>query len=139
MLDAWANHRDESFIRQYLSPRLIRKWRLFTLNDAANEAHYQVASIHNERGYEKIRSALADSYDVGTSRSDIQVVDLDLLGDRHLRLQHKVRDGIVLEEESRDATLRHVRKLWGYDVSLQGVDAETGASVYECSTRQIEE
>ena len=139
LLEAWANHRDESFIRQYLSPTLIRKWRLFTLNDAANEAHYQVASIHNERGYEKIRSALADSYDVGTSRSDIQVVDLDLLGDRHLRLQHKVRDGIVLEEESRDATLRHVRKLWGYDVSLQGVDAETGASVYECSTRQIEE
>jgi stage V sporulation protein R len=139
LLEAWANHRDESFIRQYLSPRLIRKWRLFTLNDAASDSHYQVASIHNERGYEKIRSALADSYDVGTSRSDIQVVDLDLLGDRHLRLQHKVRDGIVLEEESRDATLRHVRKLWGYDVSLQGVDAETGASVYECSTRQIEE
>jgi stage V sporulation protein R len=139
LLEAWANHRDESFIRQYLSPRLIRKWRLFTLNDAASEPHYQVASIHNERGYEKIRSALADSYDVGTSRSDIQVVDLDLLGDRHLRLQHKVRDGILLEEESRDATLRHVRKLWGYDVSLQGVNAETGASVYECSTRQIGE
>lgn len=139
LLEAWANHRDESFIRQYLSPTLIRKWRLFTLNDAASEPHYQVASIHNERGYEKIRSALADSYDVGRSRADIEVVDLDLLGDRHLRLQHKVRDGIVLEEESRDATLRHVRRLWGYDVSLQGVDAETGASVYECSTRQIGE
>jgi stage V sporulation protein R len=139
LLEAWANHRDESFIRQYLSPTLIRKWRLFVLTDAANEPHYQVASIHNERGYEKIRSALADSYDVGTSRSDIQVVDLDLLGDRQLRLQHKVRDGIVLEEESRDATLRHVRKLWGYDVSLEGVDARTGTSVYECSTRQIGE
>jgi stage V sporulation protein R len=139
LLDAWANHRDESFIRQYLSPTLIRKWRLFTLADAANEPHYQVASIHNERGYEKIRSALADSYDVGTSKSDIQVVDLDLLGDRQLRLQHRVRNGIVLEEESRDATLRHVRKLWGYDVSLQGADAETGAAVYECSTRQIGE
>jgi stage V sporulation protein R len=139
LLDAWANHRDESFIRQYLSPTLIRKWRLFVLADAANEPHYQVASIHNERGYEKIRSALADSYDVGVSRSDIQVVDLDLLGDRHLRLQHKVRDGIVLEESSRDATLRHIRKLWGYDVSLVGVDAETGAAVYECSTSQIGE
>ena len=45
------------------------------------------------------------SYDVGASRSDIQVVDVDLLGDRHLRLQHKVNDGIVLEKRQprRDA------------------------------------
>ena len=40
---------------------------------------YEVASIHNERGYEKIRAALAHSYDVGASRPDIQVVDVDLL------------------------------------------------------------
>ena len=37
LLDAWANHRDESFIRQYLSPALIRKWRLFVLADEAKE------------------------------------------------------------------------------------------------------
>jgi stage V sporulation protein R len=36
LLDAWANHRDESFIRQYLSPTLIRKWRFFVLGDAAD-------------------------------------------------------------------------------------------------------
>jgi spore cortex formation protein SpoVR/YcgB (stage V sporulation) len=27
--DAWANYRDESFIKQFLSPRLIRKFKLF--------------------------------------------------------------------------------------------------------------
>ena len=139
LLDAWANHRDESFIRQYLSPALIRKWRLFVLTDAAKEPHFEVASIHNERGYEKIRSALAHSYDIGATQPDIQVVDVDLLGDRHLRLQHKVKDGIVLREGSRDATLRHIRRLWGYDVSLAGVDAETGATLYERSTSQIVE
>jgi stage V sporulation protein R len=135
LLDAWANHRDESFIRQYLSPNLIRKWRLFLLSDVADESHYEVASIHNERGYERIRTALADSYDVGASRLDIQIVDLDLLGDRHLRLQHNVKDGIVLDECSRDKTLGYIRKLWGYDVSLMGIDARTGASLYECSVR----
>lgn len=139
LLDAWANHRDESFIRQFLSPALIRKWRFFVLGDAANETHYQVASIHNERGYEKIRAALADSYDIGASRANIQVVDVDLLGDRHLRLQHKVKDGILLEEGGRDATLRHIRRLWGYEVSLEGVDAETGAILYERATGQIVE
>jgi len=137
LLDAWANHRDESFIRQYLSPALIRKWRLFTLSDAANESFYSVASIHNERGYQKIRAALAQRYDIGTNNTDIQVVDVDLLGQRHLRLQHKVRDGIVLDGSSCEATLRHVQRLWGYEVSLQGIDAQTGATVYERSSSQL--
>ena len=137
LLDAWANHRDESFIRQFLSPALIRKWRLFTLSDVANETFYSVASIHNERGYAQIRAALAQRYDIGASHSDIQVVDVDLLGQRHLRLQHKVRDGIVLDGGSCDATLRHIQRLWGYEVSLQGIDAQTGASVYGRSSSQL--
>lgn len=139
LLDAWADHRDESFIRQYLSPALIRKWRLFAVGDAADQPHCEVASIHNERGYEKIRTALADSYDVGANRPDIQVVDVDLLGDRHLRLQHKVNDGVLLEDAGRDATLRHIRRLWGYEVSLASVDAQTGATIHERSTSQIPE
>ncbi|RWE14101.1 MAG: SpoVR family protein [Mesorhizobium sp.] len=139
LLDAWANHRDESFIRQYLSPALMRKWRFFILADAASEPHYEVASIHNERGYEKIRAGLAQSYDIGASRPDIQVVDVDLLGDRQLRLEHKVKNGIMLEEASRDATLRHIRTLWGYEVSLAAIDAQTGGTLNERSTSQIGE
>ncbi|TIT69832.1 MAG: SpoVR family protein, partial [Mesorhizobium sp.] len=139
LLEAWADHRDESFIRQYLSPTLIRKWRLFVLADRADEPHLEVASIHNERGYEKIRSGLAHSYDVGANRPDIQIVDVDLRGDRQLRLQHKVKAGILLDEGSRDATLRHIRSLWGYEVSLAAVDAETGATLHERSTREIVE
>ncbi|MER8826598.1 SpoVR family protein [Mesorhizobium sp. M0938] len=139
LLDAWANHRDESFIRQYLSPALMRKWRFFILTDAASEPHYEVASIHNERGYEKIRAGLAHSYDIGASRPDIQVVDVDLLGDRQLRLEHKVKNGITLEEANRDATLRHIRRLWGYEVSLAAIDAQTGVTLNERSTSQIGE
>jgi len=137
LLDAWANHRDESFILQYLSPALIRKWRFFLLTDEAAQPHYEVASIHNERGYEKIRAALARSYDIGANRPDIQVVDVDLLGDRHLRLQHTVKNGVLLDENSRDATLRHIRKLWGYEVSLAGLDSESGGTLYERSTDQM--
>lgn len=137
LLDAWANHRDESFMRQYLSPALIRKWRMFVLSDAADERFYTVASIHNERGYERIRAALAQKYDIGTSYSDIQVVDVDLLGQRHLRLQHRVNGGILLESASCDATLRRIHQLWGYDVVLEGVDAQTGARIYERSSRQL--
>lgn len=134
LLDAWANHRDESFILQYLSPALIRKFRLFLLTDSSGDNYLEVASIHNERGYQSVRAALARGYDIGANQQDIQVVDVDLLGDRQLRLQHNVKNGVLLEEASRDATLRHIRHLWGYDVSLVGVDAESGEELYECST-----
>ncbi|GMB81991.1 SpoVR family protein [Shinella zoogloeoides] len=137
LLDAWENHRDESFILQYLSPALIRKFRLFHLTDRSTDRFCEVASIHDERGYAAVRSALARSYDLGANRPDIEVVDVDLLGDRQLRLRHTVKNGVLLEEADRDATLAHIRRLWGYDVSLAGVAASSGAVLYECSSRDL--
>ena len=134
LVDAWANHRDESFILQYLSPEVMRRFRLFQLSDRATDRFCEVRSIHNERGYSAVRSALARNYDPGAGRPDIQVVDVDLLGDRELRLRHTVKDGILLDEETRDATIAHIRRLWGYDVSLVGVDVSGDKVVYECSS-----
>ncbi len=137
LLDAWANHRDESFILQYLSPAMMRKFRLFLLSDRAGDNYSEISSIHNERGYAAVRSGLAQSYDVAARQPDIQVVDVDLLGDRRLRLQHNVRHGVLLEERSRDETMKHVRHLWGYGVSLVGIDDVTGTTLYECTTDDI--
>ncbi|WP_411034133.1 SpoVR family protein [Shinella sp. BYT-45] len=135
LIDAWENHRDESFILQYLCPALIRRFRLFHLTDCATDRFCEVASIHDERGYSAVRAALARIYDPGVNRPDIQVVDVDLLGDRQLRLKHTVKNGILLEEANRDATLAHIGRLWGYGVSLAGVDAATGEVLYECASR----
>ena len=78
--DVWANYRDESFIAQFLSPRLIRKLRLFHLVDDADESNVRVEAIHDERGYRRVRRALARQYDVALLDPDIQVVDVDLDG-----------------------------------------------------------
>jgi len=129
--DAWANYRDESFIRQYLSPRLIREFKLFLLNDDSRDKYYEVGAIHDERGYRMVRDKLAVSYDISQTEPDIQVVDVDLKGDRELVLRHNVRDGIPLDEKNRDEVLVQVRRLWGYDVRLSGVDAETDKTLYE--------
>jgi stage V sporulation protein R len=117
--DIWANYRDESFVRQFLSPHLIRTMKLFVLTDKSAEAAYRIDAIHDEIGYRKVRNALAQSYDISGAEPDIQVVDVDLLGDRQLILKHNVRNGVRLAEASRDQTLRHVRKLWGYEVRLE--------------------
>ncbi|MEP9373378.1 SpoVR family protein [Mesorhizobium sp. KR1-2] len=139
LLDAWVSHRDESFIRQYLSPSLIRKMRLFAVTDYASKSYVEVTAIHDERGYESVRSTLADSYDVSSRQPDIQVIGADLAGDRCLRLQHNIRDGVGLQEESRDATLRHLATLWGYEVRLTGIDEQSGQTVYQQSMRATPE
>src|SRR5690606_4909634 len=129
--DAWANYRDESFIRQYLSPKLIREMKLFRLTDRADDSHVTVEHIHDERGYRRVRDALADSYDVAANEPDIQIVDVDLAGDRELVLRQSIRNGIPLAENGRGEVLDYVRRLWGYDVRLEGVDQATGETVYE--------
>ena len=117
--DAWANYRDESFIQQFLSPTIIRKFRLFTLADESKDNFYSVSAIHNKRGYRQVRDALARSHDVAILDPDIQVVNVDLLGDRQLRLKYTARNGIPLEEKYRDMVLVHMKKLWEYDVVIE--------------------
>jgi spore cortex formation protein SpoVR/YcgB (stage V sporulation) len=130
----WANYRDESFISQFLSPKVMREFGLFRIVDDEDEDELEVAAIHDERGYRKIRRALSRHYDIAYRDPDIQIVDVDLAGDRKLILQHRVMDGIVLAEEDAEKVLQHVADLWGYDVKLIEQDdsgtlhAEHGAS-----------
>jgi len=122
--EIWANYRDESFVRQYLSPHLMRKFKLFVLSDKAADSEYNIEAIHDAEGYRRVRNALADTYDVGARDPDIQVVDVDLLGDRKLILTHKRRNKVPLAEGDRDKVMRHVKRLWGYDAVLNEEDAE---------------
>ncbi len=121
LAEAWANYRDESFIQQFLSPAVIRHFRMFALSDNADDPFYLVSGIHDERGFHLIRDTLAQNYDVASLEPHIQVSDVDLLGDRRLKLQHIKRNGVSLDEKQKGATLEHLEILWGYDVALEEV------------------
>lgn len=114
----WANYRDESFVSQFLSPACIRDFGLFDVRDDEEDEELKVTAIHDERGYRKIKRALSKHYDTAYRDPDIQIVDVDLAGDRKLMLNHRVLDGIVLEEGDAEKVLQHVADLWGYDVKL---------------------
>ncbi len=121
--NVWANYRDESFIAQFLSPRLMRQLRMFHLHDDPEErAGIKVDAIHDERGYRRIRRELARQYDVGYLDANIEVVDVDLAGDRRLMLRHTVVKGAQLNETDAKRVLQHLADLWSYDVSLVEVD-----------------
>jgi len=117
--DAWANYRDESFIEQFLSPKLMRDFRLFGLFDKADNPAYRVASIHNETGYRAVRSSLARQYDIGIAEPNIQVTGADLKGNRTLHLRHKMHRGVPLHLATKELVLAHVERLWGHDVKLE--------------------
>lgn len=117
---AWANYRDESFIEQYLSPKLMRDFRLFSLFDRADDGVYRVGAIHNERGYREVRRNLARQYDT-SGDPNIQVAGADLKGNRTLKLEHRMNRGVPLHNAAKELVLSHVEFLWGHDVRLEEV------------------
>lgn len=121
--DAWENYRDESFILQYLSPNIMRRMRMFALNDDAKATHMDVTAIHDDRGFACVRETLAAMYDLGKHEPNIQVRAADLEGDRTLKLRLESYAGRKLDPKTKEAVVTHARRLWGHEVTLD----ESGA------------
>jgi spore cortex formation protein SpoVR/YcgB (stage V sporulation) len=49
------NFKDESFIGQYLSPKLMREMRLFAIRDDEKQSELKSAAIHDDAGYRRDR------------------------------------------------------------------------------------
>jgi spore cortex formation protein SpoVR/YcgB (stage V sporulation) len=116
-LDVVANYRDESAIRQFLSPTLVRKLKLFKLHDNKKDDTYQINAIQNREGFKEIRSTLADSYEVDERIPKIEIIDANIQTDRTLILMYNKDKGRSISENWK-ATLQHVRYLWGHKVKL---------------------
>jgi spore cortex formation protein SpoVR/YcgB (stage V sporulation) len=120
---AMRNFKDESFIAQFLSPTLMREFRLFAVADDDREETLEITAIHEDAGYRALRQRLADQYNLGSREPNIQVYNVDLRGDRSLTLRHFRYNRRPLGD-SMDEMLRHVRRLWGFDVRMESVDEE---------------
>ena len=114
---AMRNFKDESFIAQYLSPKLIRDFKLFSISDDSRKANLEVTAIHNEQGYKRIRHALSEQYNLSMIEPNIEVYNVDIKGDRSLTLRHTPTNDIELADTSQEV-LKHLHKLWGFPVKL---------------------
>jgi stage V sporulation protein R len=122
---AMRNFKDESFVGQFLSPRLMRELRLFAIVDDEDEAELEVSAIHDDSGYRRVREALSRQYDLATREPDIQVWSVNLRGDRSLTLRHLRHNGRPLDEGAVEV-LKHVARLWGFPVALESVEPGGG-------------
>jgi spore cortex formation protein SpoVR/YcgB (stage V sporulation) len=125
--EAAFEHRDDSFIQQYLSPKVIRDMRLFTVSvnyEADEDYGHQttsavVSEIHDDQGYRNIRTSLARSKERINYVPQIVVEGADLEGDRTLYLRYDNYMNRELDEDDAQEVLQYLDYLWGYKVELQ--------------------
>jgi len=129
--DAMRNFKDESFIQQYLSPQVMRDLKLFGVLDDDQHSHYEIAAIHDNAGYEKVRSLLSSQYNLGDNEPNIQVVRADVNGDRSLTLRHTQFNRRELNQDASEV-LKHLHVLWGFPVRLESVDDGAVTQVHQC-------
>ncbi len=137
MHHAMQNYKDESFILQFLSPKVIRDLKLFCIVDDDHENEIEVSAIHDELGYLAIREQLANHYNLSNQEPNIQVYEVDLRGDRSITLHHTQRDRVPLATEHAKEVIKHLHHLWRFDVRLESIqDGKTVAS-FECDDESV--
>ena len=124
--DTMQNYRDESFLLQYLTPKLVRDFKLMHIQTRQGLDHWTVGDTAGPEGFRSIRTQLAASYRLEASMPEISVVRYARDTDRKLVLHHQSYDGKLLVRPQAEQTLKHLRMLWGFDVTLETVD-ENGA------------
>ncbi|PKG99410.1 SpoVR family protein [Paraglaciecola sp. MB-3u-78] len=125
---AMQNFKDESFISQFLSPKIIRDFKLFAIEDDEQEPHICISAIHDELGYQNIRDKLSAQYNLSNIEPNIQVYDVDVRGDRSLTLRYIPQNAIPLSKSS-EAVLKHFHRLWGFGVKLEQLAEDNSISL----------
>ncbi len=122
--DAVRNYKDESFILQYLSPKVIRDLKLFSIDfDVENHPEYaEVSGVHNDEDYLFIRSSLSKQYQRSSRTPTLKVVAA-CPQRRTMVVAYKQEDENPLSEEVL-YPLRSIGYLWGYTVELLELDED---------------
>jgi stage V sporulation protein R len=124
------NFKDDSFILQFLSPKVIRDMRLFEISDETYSKFYRITDIHNEEGYRNIRKNLSEFYNRSRYIPDIQVYDVDIHGDRSITLEYISIDEKELSGNSVHGVLPHIKYLWGFPVKVMKKEGERKRILY---------
>lgn len=129
LFDAMRNYRDESFILQFLSPKVVRDLKMMHINTNQLQDFWVVEETTGDEGFYSLRSHLAASRRLETYLPEVSVVRYYQDTDRALLLKHNAYRGKTLNADQAEKTLIHLHYLWGYDVLLEtemGLDFVVG-------------
>ena len=135
---AMRDFKDESFIQQFMSPKVMREFRLFGILDDDEDSEIEVRAIHDHGGYRRVRELLASQYNLGDQTPNIQVVRVDVKGDRSLTLGHTQHQRRPLGATT-DDVLKHLHRLWGFPVVLESTWNDEVVSTHRCPAETAEQ
>jgi stage V sporulation protein R len=118
--NAVSEYRDESFIEQFLSPTLMRYYKMFSVD--YDRTRGLVTEISDDRGFRALRQTLASSYNRINYIPEIVVKSANMKGDRTLTLEYRPFRNRSLHGPNARKTLEFVKLLWGYSVEIVTVD-----------------
>ena len=95
-----------------------------------------MSAIHDDSGYRQLRETLSRQYDLSHREPNIQVWSVNLRGDRSLTLRHTQHNDRPLHNDAQEV-LKHVARLWGFDVHLESVDSRGHITRYKAASPQV--
>lgn len=134
---AMQNFKDESFILQFLSPKLIKEFKFFKVLDIEGAKDLLIDAIHDDEGFRAVRQALSNQYNLSMNEPNIQVWSVNLRGDRSITLRHIQHNRRPLGD-STEEVVKHIHRLWKFDVHLESLDGETSIESWHGNDAGIE-
>lgn len=134
------SNNDETFIEQYLSPTVMRKFGYFLLQKLTEDEleerddEYQyyadeydflsVSAIHADEGFRKVRAQLAADYRMSDKIPKISFRDYQEETDRCLVLQHDIINDQLLDRDSTQKILELIHEQTQHPVVLESIDSD---------------
>jgi spore cortex formation protein SpoVR/YcgB (stage V sporulation) len=116
---AMKNFSDTGFIAQYLSPKVIRDFKMFSIYDpSSSKDNYEVSNVSDSMGYGKLRELLSRQYERNYMIPYIEVVGANLHDDRTLVLKYFPIRNRELNDSGKNKMLEHLKNIWGYEVKF---------------------
>ena len=109
-------YRDESFILKYLSPKVIRDFKMFSVHDDELLGHYRIDEVHDDDDILSMREKLADQYSINKLLPRLEITGVDWDDSRALEITQYVYDGKLLDHNSASKTTDYLEYLWGYPI-----------------------
>ena len=107
----------------------MRDMHFFSIEDNESSKFFEVSAIHNEEGYQQLRNKLSAQYNLSNKEPNIQGFNVDKKGDRSLTLRYVHHQEIPLDAKSAQEVIKHLHRLWGFDVRLEQVQANGNTEV----------
>lgn len=122
---AVENYKDESFILQFLSPKIVRDFKLFALENEASKDYVKITAIQDDENFKYIRDKLSQQYNVNNLIPHIEIVNCDLNSkERTLVVRHFADDDNYLEQDEAHTVVQMINYLWGYGIYFESIDSD---------------